>query len=79
MYYTYVLKNPNNLFLYIGYTEDLTRRCKEHEKDKPNWKLVYFEAYYSKRDAQKRERQLKQYGSSLGHLRKRILNSLNEI
>lgn len=40
--------------------------------------LVYYEAYKSKMDAQNREQRLKQYGNSLGHLRKRISRSLYE-
>ncbi|OGF73796.1 hypothetical protein A2W48_01680 [Candidatus Giovannonibacteria bacterium RIFCSPHIGHO2_12_44_12] len=76
MYYLYVLRHPSTSLIYIGYTDNLIRRCKEHKKDKPLWKLAYYEAYFSKKDAQHRERQLKHYGSSIGHLRKRIINSL---
>ena len=51
---------------------------KEHKKDKPNYKLIYYEACPSKKDARARERKLKQYGSTLGHLKKRLSNTLME-
>lgn len=70
------LKTSPRVFIYIGYTDNLIRRCKEHKKDKSNWKLIYYEAYSSQKDARQREKQLKQYGSSLGHLRNRIKNSI---
>ena len=76
MYYIYTLKHPRTSLIYLGYTDDLIRRCKEHQKDKPKWKLIYYEAYFSEKDAHRRETQLKNYGSALGHLCKRIYNSL---
>jgi predicted GIY-YIG superfamily endonuclease len=79
MYYTYVLKHPRTSLIYVGYTDNLIRRCKEHKNDKPNWRLVYYEGYLSKKDAQRREIRLKNYGSSLGHLRRRISYSLKEV
>jgi len=79
MHYVYILKHPETSFIYIGYSNDVQRRLKEHEIDKPDWKLVYYEAYFSKKDATTREKQLKHYGSSIGHLRKRIDNGIKEI
>ncbi len=79
MYYVYILKHPKTSFIYVGYSDDVYRRLKEHKIDKPNWKLIYYEAYLSKKDARVREKQLKHYGSSIGHLRKRIDNSMKEI
>lgn len=76
MYYAYVLKQSKRLRVYIGYTDDLKRRTREHLKDKPGWELRYYEAYFNQKDARKREQKLKQYGSSLGQLKKRIANSL---
>jgi len=40
------------------------------------WKLIYCEVYKSEKDARNRERMLKQYGSSWGHLKKRLNNTL---
>ncbi len=84
MYYVYVLKSLGlKDKIYIGYTSDLNKRLKEHMTGK-NYttarilpvELVYYEAYKSKMDAQSREKQLKQYGNALGHLKKRIKNCL---
>lgn len=69
MYYVYVLK-INNEF-YIGYTEDLQRRIKQH-RSKGNIELIYYEAYLSKQLATKREKKLKHYGSAWRALKKRI-------
>ena len=42
------------------------------------FELIYYEAFKSQKDATSREKQLKQFKSSYGHLKKRIANSLNE-
>jgi len=84
MYYIYLLKSENKDFIYVGYTKDLKKRLSEHNKGsvratrkhKP-LNLVYYEAYISKKDALERERKLKHYGSSIGHLKKRIIYSLS--
>ncbi len=79
--YVYILKHPVLVLVYTGYSNDLNlrRRIKEHTKDKPGWKLVYYESYVSSKDARKREKMLKNHGSSLGHLRARIHNSPGEV
>ena len=61
----------------------MTLRLKDHNYGivsstklyKP-WKLIYCEVYVSEDDARNRERLLKQYGSSWGHLKKRLSNTL---
>ena len=85
MYYVYLLKDPNSDWIYIGYTSNLRRRLKEHREGQiqttrrfSSIQLVYYEAYKSAEDAQERERKLKQYGNSLGILKKRIKKSLSE-
>ena len=85
MHCVYVIKNLKFFSIYIGYTSNLKRRLIDHNsnqskftKSKGKWELVYCEIYRSKKDAVERERKLKQHGSSFGHLKKRILNSLNE-
>ena len=72
MYYVYALKSIKNNDLYIGYSEDLRQRFKDHNqgnvkatRDNRPWKLVYFEAYCDKRDGTKRERQLKNHRAKL--------------
>lgn len=61
MFYTYVLQMNNENF-YIGYTSDLKRRLAEHKSGSNNTtkkylpvKLIFYEAYLNKKDAQRRE------------------------
>ena len=68
-YYIYIITNSYNKTLYIGVTNDLTRRIYEHKNGiikgfskKYNLnKLVYFEDFYNIDDAIKREKQLKNW------------------
>ncbi|OGY60309.1 MAG: hypothetical protein A3B23_00185 [Candidatus Colwellbacteria bacterium RIFCSPLOWO2_01_FULL_48_10] len=82
MFYFYLLKNKFKN-IYIGYTADLRQRIKDHNygkvdvtKDKKPWQIFYYEAYLSEDDARLRESTLKNYGSILGQLKKRISKSL---
>ena len=84
MFYLYLIKSEKKNFIYVGITEDLRRRFKEHNlgenistKHYRPFKLVYYECYSNKLDAVERERMLKHKGSSIGHLKKRIKRSLN--
>ena len=85
MYYVYVLKSKKDKGLYIGYTKDLEARFNEHNKGlcistrkrKP-FRLVYYEAYLSERDARIREERLKKFKNSYKELIKRINNSIRE-
>lgn len=74
MYYVYLIKNNRNKETYIGYTNDLKRRLKEHKDKKPE--LVYYEAYKSEKDARLREIKLKQRGQTIRRLKERLKNSL---
>ena len=76
MFYVYLLKKPKLKQIYIGFSDDLQRRMKEHKRDKPGYQLIYYEAYLSEKDARERKRKLKQYGSTLGHLKKRLSYTL---
>ena len=83
MHYVYFIKSVNKDFQYIGSTNDLKRRFLEHNDKKElstkaytPFKLVYYEAYRSKEDAYERERKLKHHGAVIGHLKKRVKNSL---
>lgn len=66
-YYVYLLTNANHTVLYIGVTNDLTRRVAEHKagihegftKKYNVYKLVYFEMYPDINAAIAREKQLK--------------------
>ena len=65
-YFTYVLLSMKDNEIYIGYTDDLNNRFKEHSlgrvtatKSRLPLKLVYFEACLDKEKAIKREKTLK--------------------
>ena len=75
MYYVYLLKDEEMQELYYGYTNELERRLKEHNAEN-KWKLVYYEAYLSERDARERERKLKHYGQTRTRLKNRLKESL---
>jgi len=65
MYYVYLLFLSNNR-IYTGYTHDLKQRISEHQHGKVistskflPLKLIHYESYLLKSDAQRRERFLK--------------------
>ena len=66
-YYTYIMSSMNNTTLYVGMTNDLERRVKEHKSlQVPGFtkkyncvKLVYFEEYSDINQAIDREKQIK--------------------
>ncbi|MDP1709676.1 MAG: GIY-YIG nuclease family protein [Candidatus Komeilibacteria bacterium] len=66
MYYVYVNRCLRDGRLYVGRTDDLKRRYKEHQEGKV-WttkrmlpiKLIFYEAFYSKKDTIRREKYLK--------------------
>jgi putative endonuclease len=76
MHYVYILKKRKDGEIYIGYTDNLKRRIKEHNAGNNVWELVYYEAYKARKDASLREKRLKYYGKALGQLKRRINNSL---
>ena len=85
MYYVYVLSSLKDKDMYVGYTSDLKRRLSEHNEGKSfstaprkPFKLVYYEAYMSKRDAERRERGLKLRGQARVHLLGRLTESLRQ-
>lgn len=64
MFYVYVLFSLKSKTLYIGYTQDLRQRLREHnsgsggtysQKNKP-FKLLHYEAFLIKSDAVKHEK-----------------------
>ncbi len=74
MYYVYILKNHSKNEIYIGYTNDLRRRYKEHKYKKPE--LIYYEAHKSEKDARIRELKLKEHGQTKRRLKERLKYSL---
>lgn len=76
MYFVYVLQSKKDSRPYKGFTNDLERRLKEHNKGlvtysatwRP-WKLIYYEVFPNKEDALERERYLKS-GWGRRHIKK---------
>jgi putative endonuclease len=82
MHYVYILQSIKDRTLYKGTTSDLKRRLKEHNSGKGfytsqhyPYKLIYYEAYMLKIDAEAREKYLK---TSMGMrvIRKQLANYL---
>ena len=69
MYYVYILTSKENTVMYVGVTNDLKRRVKEHKSELiPGFtkayhvhRLVYFEQYSEVDRAIAREKQLKRW------------------
>ena len=71
MYYVYILQSLKDKKLYIGFTDDLERRIKEHNegkkfstKSRRPFKLMFYEALPTLEEATERE---KFYKSGRGH------------
>jgi putative endonuclease len=82
MFYVYVLKSYKDGSFYIGYTEDLKKRVKEHQEGRSKatkfrkpYKLIYYEAFLNIKDAKRRELYLKS-GWGWRSLRKMLKNFL---
>ncbi len=78
MYYVYILQSEKDNKLYTGYTSNLKQRIKMHfssevesTKTRLPLKLIYYEAYTEKEDAQGREKFLKS-GSGKRFIRKQL-------
>ena len=80
MYFTYVLKSKKYNRLYIGYSEDIQKRLKTHNRGKVKstkhyrpYELVYYESYEDKGEAREREIFLKS-GQGKKFLEEKITN-----
>ena len=78
MYYTHVLKSEVDGKMYVGYTENLNLRFKQHNhgkvtstKNRKPLILIYYEACLCQEDALKREKYLKTYYGKM-FLKKRL-------
>lgn len=67
-YFTYILKSEITGKYYIGHTQDLRKRLSKHNSGQVKatksgipWRLVYYELFDNRRDAFKRELQIKRY------------------
>jgi len=83
MCWVYVLECKEDRGWYIGKTDDLKRRVKEHQSGngsrttslRKNWHLMYCEGYLDSKDADGRERFLKS-GSGRKFLKRQLSNYL---
>lgn len=80
--YIYVLRSGKDSNFYVGYTNDLKSRFKEHvsgnvisTRERSPLEIIYSEACLSKKDALHREKYLKTYHGKL-FLRNRLKSYL---
>ena len=81
-YWVYMITNKTHSTLYVGMTNDLDRRMREHKfgevegfSKRYNLKiLVYYEEYWDVRDAIAREKQLKKWNREW---KERVINKEN--
>ena len=66
MFYVYVLHSTKDNGFYIGFTTNLRARLRQHQNGESfatshrgPWKLIYYEAYTEREDAEGREKFLK--------------------
>ena len=59
MFLVYVLRDVTSGQLYIGSSNNISRKMEEHEVEKPGYSLIYSELLTSKPEALKREKYLK--------------------
>lgn len=83
MFYIHLLKSKKDEELYVGFTNDLERRIKEHNnglvastKLRVPFELIYCEGYKSEKDARHRENNLKLHSRAFAQLKKRIADCL---
>jgi len=83
MFFVYILESKIDRSWYIGYSSNLPKRIKSHNKGentftkkKRPWKVIYLEGYLDKKDAIGREKFLKS-GAGWRFLKKQMKNYLN--
>ena len=80
MHYVYIIQSTTSGKYYIGSTNNIDKRLKEHNKNitrstkyKGPWKLIHKEEFPFKQDALSREKQIKSYKS--GRAFKELISS----
>lgn len=80
MFYTYILRSSKSKIFYYGYTSDLRKRFRDHNSGlsvatKPHvpWKLVFYAAFETEKQAKDFELYLKS-GSGKAFAYKRLVN-----
>ena len=66
MFFVYILQSMRLNIFYVGHTDDLTQRIREHQTGRSRftasrgpWKLIYIEVFSTRSEAMKRERKIK--------------------
>jgi putative endonuclease len=66
MFYVYLLRSESDSGFYIGFSTNLRARLRQHQdgesfatSHRGPWKLIYYEAYTERKDAEGREKFLK--------------------
>ncbi len=69
-YFVYILQSRDGGWYYTGYTTDIRTRLEDHNRGASRstrrrrpWKVVHVEEYVKKRDALRREREIKRMKS----------------
>lgn len=83
MFVVYLIQHSVSQEIYIGFTKNLEKRLESYnsnhnratKRDSGEWILVYAEAYRIEHDARVRENKLKQHGSAIQGLKRRIKTS----
>ncbi len=82
--YLIVTKKSNSLISYVGYTKDLNKRLKDHNKSKGakftkgrNWTIAYSKIYKNKSIAMKEEYKLKKNFKLRNNIKKKYLKNEN--
>lgn len=82
MYYVYILRSEKDNKLYIGCTNDLKKRFREHSEGKVSstkkrrpFKLIFYESLINKTDAFAREQWFKT-GFGYNHIRRMLSETL---
>ena len=83
-YYVYITTNPGKTTLYIGITNELSKRLKEHHTNRGDtesfagryycYKLIYYEVYKTSQKAIEREKELKKWRREK---KETLINSVN--
>lgn len=83
-YYVYITTNPDRTVLYIGVTNDLTRRLSEHKDNRNNklkftgryfcYNLIYYEEFHDVRKAISREKEIKKWRREK---KENLINTMN--
>jgi len=80
MYFVYLLLSQiKSKQIYIGSTNNLDKRLKQHNQGKVfstkpylPWTIIYYEAYQNEELAKLREKRLKHHGNAIRELKKRV-------